>query len=127
MIAALIPAITSIIGTVVDKAIPNRDQAEKLKAELSRQVHMLEAEELRAASSIILAEVQGESWLQRNWRPVLMLWFAALVGGYWFGFTPENLSPEAIEGLFLLVQIGIGGYIVGRSAEKGIKEWKKQE
>ena len=125
MIAALVPAITSIIGKVVDRAIPDKTQAEKLKAELGRQVHMLEAEELKAASSVILAEVQGESWLQRNWRPILMLWFAGLVGGYWFGFTPENLSPEAVEGLFLLVQIGIGGYIVGRSAEKGIKEWKK--
>lgn len=125
MIAALIPAISKIIGTIVDRAIPNKDQAEKLKAELTRQVLLLNQQELQSASSIILAEVKGDSWLQRNWRPGLMVWFAILVGMYWFGFTPENLSPEAIQNLFTLVQIGVGGYVVGRSGEKIVREWKK--
>ena len=125
MIAALIPAITGIIGKVIDKAVPDKDAAEKMKADLTLQLLQLNAEELKQASSIILAEVQGESWLQRNWRPGLMVWFAGLVGAYWFGFTPENLPESAILDLFQLVQIGIGGYIVGRSGEKIVKEWKK--
>lgn len=125
MIAALIPAIASIIGTVVDKAVPDKDKADELKAELTLQILALNAEELRRSSDIILAEVQGESWLQRNWRPGLMVFFAALVGAYWFGFTPENLDPKSIENLFHLVQIGVGGYVVGRSGEKIVKEWKK--
>lgn len=58
------------------------------------------------------------SFLQRNWRPGLMVFFAGLIGGYWFGFTPENLSEESIQDLFELVKLGIGGYVVGRSAEK---------
>lgn len=126
MIAALIPALTGLIGKVVDKAVPNKDEAEKLKAELTMQVLNLNAEEMRSATSIIMAEVQGDSWLQRNWRPALMVWFAGLVGAYWFGFTPENLTPDAIDNLFQLVQIGVGGYVVGRSGEKIVKEWKKQ-
>jgi len=125
MIAALIPAITGLIGKAIDKAVPDKDAAEKLKADLTLEVMRLNSEELKQASSIILAEVQGESWLQRNWRPVLMVWFAVLVGFHWFGFTPDNLSAEAIDNLFHLVQIGVGGYVVGRSGEKIVREWKK--
>lgn len=50
-----------------------------------------------------------------------MLWFSALVGAYWFGFTPANLPPEAIKGLLDIVYIGIGGYVIGRSAEEVAK------
>ena len=52
----------------------------------------------------------------------MMIWFAALLGMYWFGFTPENLTQDTINQLFLLMQIGIGGYIVGRSGEKIIPQ-----
>jgi len=127
MIAALVPAIAGIIGRVVDKAIPDKSQAEKLKAELTTQVLQLNADEMKSATSIILAEVKGDSWLQRNWRPGLMVWFAGLVGAYWFGFTPDNLTPESIDHLFRLVQIGVGGYVVGRSGEKIVKEWKRND
>lgn len=124
MIAALIPAIAGVIGKAIDKAIPDRDQAEKLKAEVTMHVMEHQAKELQGAIDIILAEAQG-GWLQRNWRPMLMIWFAILVGAYWFGFVPDNLTPESIDNLFRLVQIGIGGYIVGRSGEKIMREYKK--
>jgi len=78
----------------------------------------LDKARLQSRSSIITAEANGESWLQRNWRPMLMLWFAALVGGYWFGLTPDNLSQQTVLALFDIVQLGVGGYIAGRSAEK---------
>ena len=125
MITALIPAITGIIGTLIDKAVPDKDAAEKLKSDLTLELLKLNKQELKSASSIILAEVQGGSWLQRNWRPGLMVWFAILVGAYWFGFTPENLPPDVVEGLFEAVKLGVGGYIVGRSGEKIVKEWKR--
>ncbi|MBI9081933.1 MAG: hypothetical protein JEY79_19605, partial [Pseudodesulfovibrio sp.] len=34
---------------------------------------------VEAQASIIVAEAQGESWLQRNWRPVLMMSIVAIV------------------------------------------------
>ena len=124
MIAALIPAITSLIGTAIDKAIPDKDKAEELKMQVTLEAMKGNNNELQEATKIILAEAQGESWLQRNWRPALMLWFAGLVGAHWLGFTPPNLSDSVVNSLLDIVQIGIGGYVLGRSGEKIMKAYK---
>jgi len=123
MIAALIPAITSLLGTAIDKAVPDRDAAEKLKADVTLAVLKQNNSELEGAVKIITAEAQGESWLQRNWRPLLMLWFAGLVGAHWLGFTAPNLSDDIVSSLLDIVQVGVGGYVLGRSAEKVTKAY----
>lgn len=88
-----------------------------------KEVEMqLEQTRLEVRGQAIQAEATGESWMQRNWRPLMMLWFGALIGGYWFGYTPENLSEDAILSLFGLIKLGLGGYVLGRSAEKITKE-----
>tara|TARA_R110000796_G_scaffold69170_4_gene157987 strand:+ start:5390 stop:5767 length:378 start_codon:yes stop_codon:yes gene_type:complete len=125
MIAAFIPAIIGLIGKGIDKAVPDKDEAERLKAQITLEAMKSDGAELQAATSIILAEANGESWLQRNWRPLLMLWFATLVGAHWLGFTPENLSDAVVQDLLGIVQVGIGGYVLGRSAEKVVKEYKR--
>jgi len=126
MIAALIPAITSLIGTAIDKAIPDKDKAEELKMQVTLEAMRSDNAELEAATKVILAEATGESWLQRNWRPILMLWFAGLVGAHWLGFTPPNLPESVVNGLLDIVQVGIGGYVLGRSGEKIVKAYKEK-
>ena len=118
MISALIPALSTLIGKAIDKAVPDRDEAERLKAQVTLAAMNDGTKELEGAIKIITAEAQGESWLQRNWRPVLMLWFAGLVGAHWLGATPANLSDVVVQDLLDIVQVGIGGYVIGRSAEK---------
>lgn len=88
------------------------------QGELLGKVFEYESSILKMQSDIIIAEAKGESWLQRSWRPAAMLFLLGLIGAYWFGLTPPNLNEKAIDGLFLIVQIGLGGYVVGRSAEK---------
>jgi hypothetical protein len=73
-----------------------------------------ESELAKARADIIKAEAQGQSWLQRSWRPVTMLTFLALVVCDAFGLLAFRLAPEA----WTLLQIGLGGYVVGRSVEK---------
>ena len=65
-------------------------------------------------AAIIKAEATGQSWLQRNWRPITMLTFLILVVCDSFGILAFRLSDEA----WVLLQIGLGGYVAGRSAEK---------
>ncbi|NJL53772.1 hypothetical protein HC928_00605 [bacterium] len=114
---------TSVIGLFtkfIDKAVPDKQQAGELQRQFASYVHEANMAELQAAVSIIVAEAKGESWLQRNWRPGLMVWFALLIGMFWFGAAPEYLvkSPELVDKLFDIIQWGIAGYVGGRSVEK---------
>tara|TARA_R110000851_G_scaffold306239_2_gene464484 strand:- start:1211 stop:1609 length:399 start_codon:yes stop_codon:yes gene_type:complete len=74
------------------------------------------------ARDVVVAEASGESWIQRSWRPLLMLWFAGLIGAYWFGYTAPNLPESSINKLLDIVNMGVGGYVVGRSVEKTAKQ-----
>jgi len=75
-----------------------------------------ENEQLRIRQETINEEAKSEHWVTATWRPITMLTFVASITGYWFGLV--DVPPEAVNGMFTLVQIGIGGYTIGRSAEK---------
>lgn len=122
---AFIPIIGSAVKKLIDRAIPDKDKALEIKRQLDLDLQDIERTELKGAVDIIVAEAKGDSWLQRSWRPILMLWFSGLVGAHWLGYTPDNLAQETINHLLSIVQIGIGGYIIGRSGEKMMKEFKK--
>lgn len=113
----LLGALIKPISGIVDKFVADKDLKTQLTAELNMKLTGILEKELEAQKAIILAEAQG-NLLQRIWRPLMMIWFAFLIGAHWFGFTPENLTPAMVADLYQLVQIGIGGYVVGRSAEK---------
>ncbi|WNZ54798.1 3TM-type holin [Microbulbifer sp. MKSA007] len=121
----MISAISNLLGKVIDKAFPDKTEANRLKAQVDSQLISMDLEELKAATQVITAEASGESWLQRNWRPVTMLTFVGLIVFHWLGWTAPNLSEEQTLVLLEIVKIGLGGYVVGRSAEKAMKAWKQ--
>ncbi|MCO1336450.1 holin family protein [Microbulbifer sp. OS29] len=121
----MITAISNLLGKVIDKAFPDKTEANRLKAQVDSQLISMDLEELKAATQVITAEASGESWLQRNWRPVTMLTFVGLIVFHWLGWTAENLSEDQTLALLEIVKIGLGGYVVGRSAEKAMKAWKQ--
>jgi len=77
---------------------------------------------LDSKTKVITAEATGESWMQRNWRPITMLTFLVLVVCDSFGWLANPLSVEA----WALLQIGLGGYVVSRGGEKMVKTFKQQ-
>lgn len=72
-----------------------------------------EEKQLDARKSIVVAEAQAESWITRSWRPLTMLSFVACVLADTFGLTSHPLPPE----MWTLIQLGLGGYVAGRSLE----------
>jgi len=86
----------------------------KLQNESLALALALEQQRLESQASLIAAEANGASWLQRNWRPITMLSFLGLVIADAFGLLAFRLADQA----WLLLQIGLGGYVVGRSVEK---------
>jgi|TARA_R110000823_G_scaffold315053_1_gene445460 hypothetical protein len=121
----MLTAILPLLGGLLDKIIP--DPAKRAEAKLA----LLEAEqsgalkELEAMQAVIVAEASSEHVLTATWRPIVMLTFTALVVAHFLGFTSPDVTESMIDGLLKIVQYGLTGYIVGRSTEKGIKEWKK--
>lgn len=120
----LVKPISDVINKIVDKVAPDADLAEKLKFEITKELIKVDNEALSTQASIIIAEASGDSFLQRSWRPIIMLNFGALITAHWLGFTPENLDGDQVLALLDIVQVGLGGYIVGRSAEKVMKQYK---
>lgn len=77
-----------------------------------------EQEVFKARTAIIQAEAQSEHWVTATWRPITMLTFCALVVLDALGIL-ESLSGHKLAGeAWTLLQLGIGGYTVGRTAEK---------
>ena len=126
MLPAIIgPLVSSLLG-VVDKAVEDKDLANQIKARLNEQALNGSLKELESAASIIVAEAQGESWLQRNWRPLLMVLFGAIIANNYmlvpiFGTPAAEIPPDMWD----LLKLGVGGYVVGRTAEKSLKAWKE--
>ena len=117
MIWSLIGSIGGKVLDIVDDVVEDKDEANRLKFEIQRQLIENKSSELESAAKIVLAEAQG-SWLQRNWRPLLMVTFAGLVVAYWFGFTAPDIPETVQNSLLNIVMVGVGGYVVGRSGEK---------
>lgn len=129
--------ITSILGTVagpifdvIDKAVTDKDEANRLKAELQRRLIDQQDATLQAQMKVLLAEAAGESWLQRNWRPILMLVIVAIVANnyllapYLGAMFGVGLQLELPDAMWNLMTLGVGGYIAGRSGEKIVGQLK---
>lgn len=120
----------SIIGgvvSIIDKIIPDQKAAAEAKIRLIELEQKGQLTELREAASIIKAEASGDSGIQRIWRPIVMLTFTALIVCRWLGISINDvvLSPELEMKLFEIVQLGLGGYVIGRSAEKLMKTYSE--
>ena len=112
-------------GSVVKDLLEGLDnlftsKEEKIQAEnVIKQILLQKQLELqKMQTDIIITEAKG-NWLQRSWRPLLMVSFGFIVIyvkfiGPLFGLQIPELELECWE----LLKIGIGGYVVGRSAEK---------
>lgn len=126
----LITSLLPVVGNVLDRVLPDTVERDKVKSELQAQMLQHSAEIEKAAASVVVAEAKGESWLQRNWRPVTMMSFVVIIVNNYIAVPwLQTLGLPAVSldippDMWSLLQIGIGGYIVSRGAEKGIKNWK---
>lgn len=113
-------ALKLLLGPLVDlvgRFIPDPEKKAQAQMQLLQMAQNGDLAELNAKLQAILAEANG-NWLQRSWRPMMMLFFAGLVGARWFGYSAPNMSEAEIMELWGIVKLGIGGYTIGRSVEK---------
>ena len=136
-ILAAIPIVGKIVEKiigVVDQTVEDKDQAKKLKADMTMAAMSMDHSEfetlVKEQASIIKAEATGQSWLQRNWRPALMLIIMVIIANnyilfpYLSLFTTKAIMLDLPVYMWDLIKLGVGGYVVGRSGEKIVKVWK---
>jgi len=121
MLGAVAP-LAKVLFSTIEKAVPDKDLQEKLKAQLQTQLLQSHTQELTAAAKIIEAEAKA-GWFASSWRPLLMyVLIFILVWNYVIGpvikvFTGAIISFELPGDVWTLLNVGLGGYVVGRSAE----------
>ena len=104
----------SAVGEVVNRlTLPAREK-KQLETDLTRVFVEWEQRVMEARSAVLVEEARG-TWLQRSWRPMVMLTFAVIVLVGTFVSLP---ILDDTSRFWDLLEIGLGGYVVGRSGEK---------
>ena len=116
----MIPAnlILGLGAKLIDSIFPDAAEADAAKLKLFEMQQNGELTKLSAQASIVEAEAKSESWLTSSWRPITMLTFTSLIVARWFGWSAPGLAEEEYLKLWSIVELGLGGYVIGRSAEK---------
>lgn len=133
---ALIGPLSNVLSDVLDRFFPNKEEAAKIKHEFMMEALKAQSTIDAAAAEIIKAEAQGESPAQRNWRPhlmylimLLMVFNGVVVPLVDVAFNVQLPILQAWNSIptemWNLLMIGLGGYVVGRSVEKTVTNWKK--
>jgi hypothetical protein len=97
-------------------------QMMKIQTDLHTKLLEYETKLMEARSSIITAEANSQSWIARNWRPITMLTFLVLVVLSSIGILGVKVHDE----FWAILKIGLGGYVIGRSAEKIVPQVMKR-
>lgn len=127
---SLIPILAPILGDLIKRLIPDGDKSLDVEKEIKLALleHTDSLEALRG--KVVLEEAKSSSWLTSTWRPLLMMVIVAIVAVNYLIFpvlnlfTGQELMIDLPIELWNLLQIGVGGYIVGRSGEKMVDRWK---
>ena len=127
---AIITALLPLMTKVFERAIP--DPAERAKAQQEMTSILLESQGkiFDGMKEVMAADAKSESPLTRNARPIVVYWSLAVItliviGGV-FGFAAPILDAlkDIPDKLWDLMTYGIGAYVLGRSAEKAVTNWR---
>ena len=113
------------VTELISEVVTDKDKANELKASLfateaavSMKLIEYESALVQAQKDVVVAEAQGESWLQRNWRPITVLTFVGLIVARWMGYIAPGVTEQLELKLMGIVELALGGYVIGRSVEK---------
>jgi len=122
--------IVGIFGKVLDKFVADKDQRNQLLAEMQKEILANESQIVALSSANVKSEIEGKSSIQRSWRPILMLVIVTIIANnfllapYVHLFFGVDVAVPLPDDLYNLMNIGVGGYVVGRSVEKSVKHYK---
>ncbi|MGV8134118.1 MAG: 3TM-type holin [Mangrovibacterium sp.] len=108
--------ITSSIGDIIDSITVTDPEKLEAKAKISEIVLPALNRLYNAQRDVLVAEMQG-NFLQKSWRPLTMLTFVCLLVLRWTGLSESTIPLELETRLMDIIELGLGGYVIGRSVE----------
>lgn len=120
------------ISDVLKRLIPDPVERERVQGEIQKTIAENEQAMVEAMSKTMAADAASEGWLTRNARPMVVIWallvISAILVGSLAGFADAILNAlERVPGqLWNLVTVGIGGYMLARTVDKGVKAFAEQ-
>ena len=133
ILSLILQVLNGPVGETIDKYFDNAKEKEAFKNAVQLEVLKNEKQIQDLAGSIILAEAKSEHTITAIWRPLLMLiivfivgWnyaFIPVLGALGFDIAILDLPPQ----LWTLLTVGVGGYTVGRSAEKSMRMYAQHK
>jgi hypothetical protein len=125
--------LTKGIGDIIGKFVTDPNQklqasmdVAKLQEQFQEKLVDADIAFANAQRDVIVAEAKSESWMARNWRPMIMLMFGYIIFHNFIIAQLFSLKTLPVpDDLWALMKLGIGGYVIGRSAEKIVPEVTK--
>lgn len=102
------------IGGIVGRLSVSSKEKQKIQEEIQALVYRYKSELVREQSAAVGEEARG-NWLQRSWRPVVMLAFVVII---FSGMFTESALLSDGSRLWDMLEIGLGGYVIGRGGEQ---------
>lgn len=125
-----IPAAITVGLELLKQVLPDKASREAATLKLMELEQAGELKDLDAKMQVLVAEAKSEHVITATWRPITMLVFVFIVANnyiiypYLSLFWTEAPTLEMPEQLWTLIQIGLGGYVFSRGAEKTATAWK---
>lgn len=115
------------LSTSTEEKLAAKQKLLEIQSALTLELARMDAQLASEQAGVIRAEASSESWLARNWRPILMLVFTFIVAWNYIVVPIFSLPVTTLdENVWELLKLGVGGYIIGRSAEKTAATFNKQ-
>lgn len=120
----IVDSALNLANTLIERIFPNPADRDKARLELLAMQQQGALTELQERVKVVVAEAQSQSWLANSWRPITMLCFVAVIVNNYILFPYLHLfgAPAVVldmpVAVWDIIQLGLGGYVVGRTVEK---------
>lgn len=127
-ILAIINAITPIINRI----IPDPDKRLDIQRQLEDALISAKAQIFTSMKDVMVADAQSDSSYTKNARPTIVYWSLGIVSLIVlvtpFGYSDVILTSlnEVPSKMWDLMTVGVGAFVLGRSGEKMLNNYKEK-
>lgn len=103
-----------------------KEQSEVVKSALDviTSAEATDGQVANASATVLSAMMNNGSFLEKNWRPTLMLLLIIIITSWFFGYLPPHFNDPVspmMDKILTMLMIGLGGYLPLRSVDKWVQ------